>query len=129
MHTRTAKGKKIKRHYYFNINKAIDAPRTLDEAVVAVDENKQLRSNFGRDVELDLSTIEMECKQLYFPCDQIMSSDKWESTLHQVAPEHFGTYMTFRSQILTSFRSYQLPVIFLKKGNPQGSCLPGVREG
>ena len=75
VHTRTAKGKKIKRHYYFNINKAIDAPRALDEAVVAVDENKQLRSNFGRDVELDLSTIEMECKQLYFPCDQIMSSD------------------------------------------------------
>ena len=124
VHTRTAKGKKIKRHYYFNINKAIDAPRTLDEAVVAVDENKQLRSNFGRDVELDLSTIEMECKQLYFPCDQIMSSDKWESTLHQVAPEHFGTYMTFRSQILTSFRSYQLPVIFLKKETPKEAvCL------
>ena len=124
VHTRTAKGKKIKRHYYFNINKAIDAPRALDEAVVAVDENKQLRSNFGRDVELDLSTIEMECKQLYFPCNQIMSSDKWEITLHQVAPEHFGTYMTFRSQILTSFRSYQLPVIFLKKETPKEAvCL------
>ena len=124
VHTRTAKGKKIKRHYYFNINKAIDAPRALDEAVVAVDENKQLRSNFGRDVELDLSTIEMECKQLYFPCDQIMSSDKWESTLHQVAPEHFDTYMTFREQILTSFRGYQLPVIFLKKETPKEAvCL------
>ena len=124
VHTRTAKGKKIKRHYYFNINKAIDAPRALDEAVVAVDENKQLRSNFGRDVELDLSTIEMECKQLYFPCDQIMGSDKWESTLHQVAPEHFDTYMTFREQILTSFRGYQLPVIFLKKETPKEAvCL------
>ncbi len=115
VHTRTAKGKKIKRYYYFNINKAIDAPRSLDEAVVAVDENKQLRSNFGRDIELDLSTTERECKQLYFPCSQIMSSDKWEITLYQVAPEYYDTYMTFRSQILTSFREYQLPVIFLKK--------------
>lgn len=124
VHTRTAKGKKIKRYYYFNINKAIDAPRLLDEAVIAVDENKQLRSNFGRDIELDLSTIEKECQQLYFPCNQIMSSDQWEIILHKVAPEHFSIYMTFRSQILASFRGYQLPVIFLKKETPKEAvCL------
>lgn len=113
--TTTAKGKKIKRHYYFDIRKAVEMPHALDEAVIAVDENRQLRSNFGRDVVLDLSTCELECQQLYFPCNQVMGSDDWEATLHQVAPEHFGTYMTFRSQILTPFRSYQLPVILLKK--------------
>ncbi|PSF13088.1 hypothetical protein C7H09_03215 [Marinobacter fuscus] len=113
--TTTAKGKKIKRHYYFDIRKAVEMPHALEEAVIAVDENKQLRSNFGRDVVLDLSSQELECQQLYFPCNQIMGSDDWEATLHQVAPEHFGTYMTFRSQILAPFRSYQLPVILLKK--------------
>lgn len=113
--TTTAKGKKIKRHYYFDIRKAVEMPHALEEAVIAVDENKQLRSNFGRDVVLDLSSQELECQQLYFPCNQIMGSDDWEATLHQVAPEHFGTYMTFRSQILTPFRGYQLPVILLKK--------------
>jgi hypothetical protein len=113
--TRTAKGKKIKRHYYFDIQKAVDAPHALDEAVVAVDENRQLRSDFGRKVELDLSTTELECRQLFFPCNQIMSSDDWEATLHRVAPEEFATYMTFRSLVLSPFRSYQLPVIYLKK--------------
>ena len=113
--TRTAKSKKIKRHYYFNIQKAVDAPHALDEAVVAVDENRQLRSDFGRKVELDLSTTELECQRLHFPCNQIMSSDDWEATLHQVAPDQFGTYMAFRSQVLAAFRSYQLPVIQLKK--------------
>jgi hypothetical protein len=113
--TRTAKGKKISRHYYFDIKVAVDAPHALEESVVAVDENRQLRSNFGRDVELDLSTIELECRQLHFPCDQIMSSDDWEATLHRVAPDQFGTYMAFRSQILAPFRAYQLPVIQLKK--------------
>tara|TARA_B100000749_G_scaffold276477_1_gene263718 strand:+ start:2485 stop:4317 length:1833 start_codon:yes stop_codon:yes gene_type:complete len=113
--TTTAKGKKIKRHYYFDIRKAVEMPHALEEAVIAVDENKQLRSNFGRDVVLDLSSQELECQQLYFPCNQIMGSDDWEATLHQVAPEHFGTYMTFRSLILAPFRSYQLPVILLKK--------------
>ena len=115
VNTRTAKGKKIKRHYYFNIRKAVEMPHALDEAVIAVDEHRQLRSNFGRDVELDLSTRELECQQLYSPCSQVMSSDDWEATLHQVAPEQFGTYMSFRSQVLAPFRNYQLPVIQLKK--------------
>lgn len=113
--TRTAKGKKIKRHYYFNIRKAVDAPHALDEALIAVDENRQLRSNFGRDVDLDLSSRELECRQLYFPCDKVMRSDDWEITLYKVAPDEFTTYMTFRSQVLEAFRNYQLPVIQLKK--------------
>ena len=115
VHTRTAKGKKVKRYYYFDIQSAVDAPHALDEAVVAVDENRQLRTNFGRDVQLDLSTTELECRQLHFPCSELMTSDAWEATLHEVAPEHFGTYMAFRAQVLAPFRSYQLPVILLKK--------------
>jgi hypothetical protein len=113
--TRTAKGRKILRHYYFDIRKALDAPHALDEAVVAVDEARQLRSDFGRKVELDLSSTELECRQLFFPCDQILSSDAWETTLHHVAPEHFGSYMSFRAQVLAPFRTYQIPVILLRK--------------
>lgn len=113
--TTNAKGKKIRRHYYFDIQKAVDAPYLLEEAVVAVDENRQIRSNFGRDIDLDLSTRELECQQMFFPCDQTMSSDDWEATLHRVAPEQFSTYMTFRAQVLAPFRNYQLPVIQLKK--------------
>lgn len=113
--TRTAKGKKIRRHYYFDIRKVVDAPIALDEAIVAVDENRQLRSNFGRTVELDLSTAERECEQLCFPCSQVMSSDQWETKLHEVAPDDFGIYMQFRQLVLKSFREYQLPVISLTK--------------
>ena len=113
--TRTAKGKKIKRHYYFDIRKALDAPHALEEAIVAVDENRELRTNFGRDVELDLTSTELECRRLHFPCNQIMGSDDWEATLHRVAPDLFGIYMTFRSQVLSPFRIYQIPVIQLRK--------------
>ena len=113
--TRTSKGKKIQRHYYFDIKLAVESPHDLDSAIVAVDENRQVRSNFGRDVDLDLSTRELECKQLYFPCAQVMNSDGWEECLHSVAPEHFPLYMKFRSQVLKSFRDYHLPVIQLQK--------------
>ena len=122
--TRTAKGKKIKRHYYFDIQQAVDAPHALDEAVVAVDENRQLRTNFGRDVGLDLSTTELECSQLLFPCDQVMNSDKWETELYRVAPEHFASYMAFRKQVLDPFRGYHLPVIQLsKETSKEAVCL------
>ena len=39
--TRTARGgKKIKRHYYFDVQKIVDVPDSLDDAVVAVDKNR-----------------------------------------------------------------------------------------
>ncbi|MCC5848567.1 MAG: DUF262 domain-containing protein [Verrucomicrobia bacterium] len=115
VNTRTSKGKKIKRHYYFDIRQALANPHDLESAIIAVDENRQLRTNFGRDVELDLSNRELECEKMMFPCDQIMDSDAWEETLHQVAPENFSDYMGFRSGILKSFREYQIPVIQLQK--------------
>lgn len=113
--TRTSKGKKIQRYYYFDIRKALDNPLALDEAIVAVDENRQLRSNFGRDLDLDLSSRVLECEQLHFPCSQIMSSDEWEETLQEINPGNFSTYMAFRKLVLSPFRTYQLPIIELKK--------------
>lgn len=115
VNTRTSKGKKIRRYYYFNIHKALENPLALDEAIVAVDENRQVRSNFGRNVDLDLSSQTLECQTMHFPCSQIMSSDEWEETLQDVAPGEFSTYMAFRKLVLNSFRNYQLPVIQLKR--------------
>ncbi|WP_227369347.1 DUF262 domain-containing protein [Halomonas sp. M20] len=113
--TRTAKGKKVRRHYYFDIRIALEGEDRLEDAVVAVDESRQKRSNFGRDVDLDLSTRQLECEQLFFPCDQIINSDDFEEALQEYAPENFGSYMKFRKEVINAFRSYQLPVIELKK--------------
>ena len=113
--TQTAKRKKINRYYYFDIRKALAAPTSLDDAVVAVDGNRQLRSDFGRRVDLDLSTTELECRHLHFPCNRIMVADAWETTLFREAPAQFGAYMEFRGQVLDAFRDYQIPVIELQK--------------
>ena len=122
--TRTAQGKSIKRHYYFDIQTVVDAPDLLDDAVVVVDENRQLRSDFGRKVELELSTTELECQNLHFPCSQIMNSDDWESTLYRVVPTRFPIFMEFRKQVLVAFRTYQIPVIQLNKATAKEAvCL------
>jgi hypothetical protein len=115
VNTRTAKDKKIKRHYYFDIRKAVEMPYALDEAVIAVDENRQLRRNFGRDIALDLSTREQECQQLYFPCGNIISPNDWVADLFKYNNEEIGAYFQFQEQVISAFATYQLPVIQLKK--------------
>lgn len=81
--TRTEKGKPIRRHYYWNIEVALEGGDRLEDAIEAIEEDKIKRSNFGRQIDLDLTTTQKECEQLYFPCDQILNSDAWEEALLQ----------------------------------------------
>lgn len=117
------KGKSIERYYYIDINQALE-DETLEEAFVAVEEDKKLKSNFGRDVKLDLSTRQKECENFFFPCNQILNSDSWEESLQEFTPGKFAPYMTFRKKILNSFRDYQLPVIVLGRAtSKEAVCL------
>ena len=113
--TRTDKGKAIQRHYYWHIPTALEGGERLEDAIIAVEEDKVERTNFGKDIKLDLTTPEKECAQLYFPCDQILNSDAWEEALQEHAPDHFPQYMKFRKEVLNAFRGYQVPVIQLHK--------------
>ncbi len=115
VHTRTAKGKPIQRHYYFHIPTALAGEDLLDEAIDAVDKNREKRSNFGRTVDLDLSTRQKECEQLYFPCDQVLSWSHWLQELNQFNPSALPVFLEFQGRILQAFNDYQLPVIELKK--------------
>lgn len=113
--TRDEKKREIQRHYYFNVANAMNGTGSLDEAIVAVAEDRMLRENFGRDVVLNLSTPEKEYDSFHFPCTQILNSDAWEEGFFKAHPERLGEYMQFRMQILNAFRSYLVPVIELKK--------------
>jgi len=117
------KGKAIDRHYYIDITKALEADQ-LDEAFISVPADRKLKVNFNRDVVLDLSTPERECRAFHFPCNQILNSDDWEESLNEHAPERFQEYMRFRKQVLNAFRSYQLPAITLGKAtSKEAVCL------
>jgi len=122
--TRTEKGKSIDRHYYWHIPTALNPEANLEDALVSVEPDRKSRINFGRDVALDLSTTELECEQMYFPCDQTIKSDAWESSLIKISVEKFQIYMAFREKVLDSFREYQVPVIKLHKStSKEAVCL------
>ncbi|WML90842.1 GmrSD restriction endonuclease domain-containing protein [Thiothrix lacustris] len=117
------KNKRIDRYYYIDIETALEEDR-LEEAFVALETDRTIKKNFGRDIVLDLSSRQKECEAFYFPCNQILNSDNWEESLQEYAPEKFGAYMQFRKKILNAFRSYQLPIIALGKStSKEAVCL------
>ena len=70
--TRNDKGKSIERYYYFHIPTALEGYERLEESLIAVEPDRKLKNNFGRDIILDLSSRTRECQQMYFPCSEIL---------------------------------------------------------
>lgn len=117
------KGRKIKRYYYIDINKAL-SDNLLEDAFISVPADRKVKTNFNRDIVLDLSSRELELEHFHFPCTQILNSDEWEQDLHEYDHESFGKFMEFRKKILSSFRQYQLPIITLDKAtSKEAVCL------
>lgn len=117
------KGKPISRYYYIDIDAALEDSR-LEDAFIAVEEDRKIKTNFNREIALDLSTPQKECEAFYFPCNQILNSDAWEESLQEYTPEKFPKYMKFRKNVLNAFRSYQIPLIVLDKSTTKEAvCL------
>ena len=74
VHTKTDKGKEIDRYYYLDIEKAIDPSADDEDVVVSVPSTKQVTSDFGRKIESDLSTKQLEFEKKMFPLNIILDS-------------------------------------------------------
>ena len=66
VHTVTPKNKRCGA-FYIDIRKAMDASVDREEAIIGVPEDKVIRTDFGREVVLDLSTPELEYQNLMYP--------------------------------------------------------------
>ena len=118
------KKKILKQYYYIDIEKALLGEDNYEDAIISISSDRILYKNFGRDIELDLSIEEKEFENFYFPCNQILNSDKWELGLNRYDPNKFGRYMIFREQVLENFRQYDLPIIELdNKNKKEAVCL------
>jgi hypothetical protein len=118
--TVTPKNKKVKRWFYIDICKALDAAVDREDAIVGVPEDKVIRSDFGREVLLDLSTPQGEYAALMYPVSQVFDWDRWQDGFgdHWRGNEHEEkreTFRAFKRQILENFKSYRVPVISLDR--------------
>ena len=123
--TTTEKGKEIKGFYYLDIKKCLDESEDRVDAVIAVPSDRKIKTNFDRDVVLDLSTRELEFEHEMFPINIIFDSNAREvwadgyKEYHEYDKAFMEKYKQFRTQVIDTIVGYKLPVITLGKETPR----------
>lgn len=125
VHTKTDKGKDINRFYYIDIEKSLSTDIDRADAIISIPETRIVTSNFGRDVELDLSAPDKEYKHKMFPLNIILDYVKMQSwqnnyyAYHNYDAEIIQEFTKFNSSIVMPTMQYKMPVILLDKNTPK----------
>ncbi len=118
--TVTPKNKKVKRWFYIDIDKALDPSMDREEAIIGVPEDRVIRTDFGREVVLDLTSPEREYAALMYPVSHVFDWDRWQDGFdkHWRGDENEAvreTFRTFKRKVLENFKYYRVPVISLDR--------------
>ena len=116
--TVTPKNKKVKRWFYLDIRKAMDSTVDREEAIIGVPEDRVMRTDFGREIVLDLSSPAQEYKSLMYPLSQVFDWDNWQDGFDEFWAGDANTsirkeFRIFKNAVLENFKRYQVPVIAL----------------
>ncbi|MEI8342544.1 MAG: DUF262 domain-containing protein, partial [Verrucomicrobiota bacterium] len=119
--TKTTRGKKLKRWFYFDMEKALDSSVSREESIIAVREDRTLRSQFDQIVELDLSSPEQEYQNLHYPISKVFEDMDWYMGFRDYwkgregEEESIRIFKQFRNDVLKNFTEFDVPVITLDK--------------
>lgn len=125
VHTKTDKGKEIDRYYYLDIEKALDPNADDDKVVISIPATKKVTSEFGRKIDMDLSTRQDEFKLRMFPLNIILDSIEymgWQNeyySYYNYDPEVIKQLTEFYAKIIMTTQKYAMPVILLDKSTPK----------
>ena len=117
--------KTIYRYYYLDIEKCLDPNADRLDAIISISDKKQVLSEIGRKVELDLTTSEYEYKNLMFPLNLVFSHndiDDWRYNMedyYQNDPKYRIMFRDFSQKILRTIQEYQMPIIQLTNDTPK----------
>ena len=123
--TKTDKGKEIERYYYLNIEKALDPSASDEEVVVSIPSTRKVTSDFGRRIDLDLSTRKQEFEKKMFPLNIILNSGEeqgWQNEYYahyDYDPAIIRQFTDLFSRIIMPTQKYAMPVILLDKETPK----------
>jgi hypothetical protein len=124
--TKDAREKKISRWYYISMSAALSSGADLEDAVIAIPEDRKIRDNFGRDVIADYSTTKGECEAEMFPVGIVFDQaalNNWMVTYLQLdaadMPQRLARWTAFQASVLKEMTEYKVPVIRLTRGTPK----------
>jgi hypothetical protein len=117
--TTDARNKSLKRWYYVDIRKAVEAAADRDSSIVSVPEDRVLRSDFARRVDLDLSSDKLEWSAGHFPLRLVFDVDRisaWQRGFVELDNANWPLWSRFQEQVLKNVQSFLIPMIKLDAG-------------
>ncbi|HEX8086137.1 MAG TPA: DUF262 domain-containing protein [Solirubrobacteraceae bacterium] len=124
--TTDARGKRLKRWYYVDIARALDDDLDREDVILSIPEDRVIRSDFGRVVDQDLSSVDLECRGEAFPLARVFDMGavfEWQNRYVQLSPlgaeRAAARWNAFYERVLRNFIGYTVPVIVLKKETPK----------
>lgn len=123
--TQTVKKEKIERYYYLDIRKCLSSTIDREDAIISVPKDRIIRTNFARDIELDLSAREKEFEKHHFPLNiayDHIAAQMWMLDYlkyHNHDANISQQYTQFVANVLVPIQSYKVPVITLNKDTPK----------
>ncbi len=116
--TRNAKGREMSVFYFMDIKTALPSSGRLEGAIRAIPADLKVKTNFNKDIVLDLSTAALQQAAHMFPLNQTFNAKRWFMEYQKLHGDAgFATYEAFDEGILDRIRNYNLPVIQLDKAN------------
>jgi hypothetical protein len=111
--------KRLVRHwFYIDIQKALSPGADREEAIFGIPEDRKIKEIFNRGATLDLSTQELEFKEMMFPVNRVFNWDAWQEGFgdYWIARGEAGRrdiFKQFKNEVLLNFNGYHVPVIAL----------------
>ena len=111
---------------YVNVlDKALDASADRLEAIISVPETKIVTSNFGRNIDLDVSAQEKEFEKKLFPLNIVLDYVKiqeWQNkyyAFYGYDQNIIQEFTEFNNRLVMPTMQYKMPVILLEKEAPK----------
>ncbi len=127
VYTRDRRGNELRRHYYASIAACIDPSEDREEkGIVGVPADRIVRSDFGRTIDMDLSSRDREIAEEMFPLDIVLDSSArraWKRAYLHSGPgeqsDRWAKWEGFEDAVIIPFEQYQVPAIDLAKSTPK----------
>ena len=123
--TTTDKGDEIYRVYFLDMTKCLDPSEDREDAIVSIPASLKLTSDFGRKVDLDLSTETLQYEKRMFPAAKIFDVQglmNWKmgyATHHQNTADAMRFLMRFEQEVWLRFQQFKVPAIELTQDTPR----------
>jgi hypothetical protein len=123
--TRTEKGQAIQRVYFLDIAKCLNPDEDRNDAIISVPADRKVTSDFGRKVELDVTTQAREFELGLLPLEIVFDPAKyavWRRGFQQTYRNEISKldqFDAFETRVYQRFQQYKVPTIELKQQTPK----------